>query len=169
MKERKGRVTMRGNSITLLGEEVKVGEPAPNFQALDGSLKKVELNDFKGKKVLISVVPSIDTGVCALQTKRFNEEASKLTETVFITISTDLPFAQKRFCDAEKLNTMIMLCDSVWHDFGQKYGVLIKDLGLLTRSIFVIDRDGKIAYIQIVDEISQHPDYDSALKAVSGL
>ena len=163
---RENRVMMKGNPLSLVGPELKVGDKAPEFKAVDASFKKVSASDFKGKKVLISAVPSIDTGVCALQTKRFNEEAAKLQDVVFITISSDLPFAQKRFCDSEKIGKMNLLCDSVWHDFGEKYGVLVKDMGLLARAVFVISAKGEISYVQIVGEITNHPDYDSAIEAV---
>jgi thiol peroxidase len=164
--ERKDKVTMKGGKLILLGHELKNGDIAPNFKAVDSGFKRVQLSDFKEKKVLISAVPSLDTGVCALQTKRFNEEAAKNKNVVFITISADLPFAQKRFCDAEKIQGMNILCDSVWHDFGTKYGVLVKDMGLLSRSVFIISPDGKIQYIEIVGEITNHPDYDAALNAL---
>ncbi|HOK05038.1 MAG TPA: thiol peroxidase [Victivallales bacterium] len=162
--ERKNRVKMKGTPLTLLGPELKIGDIAPDFKVIDITLQKVSLKEFKGKKIFINVVPSIDTGVCSIQTKRFSEEASKIKDVTFLTISTDLPFAQKRFCETEKIEGMKMLCDSVWHDFGMKYGVLIKDIGLLARSIFIIDSDGKISYIQIVDELTNHPDYEAVLR-----
>ena len=116
---------------------------------------------------MISVVPSLDTGVCSIQTKRFNEEAEKLPENITIlTISNDLPFAQKRFCDADKVENIKVLSDSVWRDFGEKYGLLIKDMGLLTRAIFIIDNQGEIVYKELVANISQHPDYEKALAKV---
>jgi thiol peroxidase len=153
--------------ITLLGKQVDVGEQAPQFKVVDKNFSPVRLGDFQGQTVLISVVPSLDTGVCSIQTKRFNEEAEKLPENITIlTISNDLPFAQKRFCDAEKINGIKVLSDSVWRDFGVNYGLLIKDMGLLTRAIFVIDNQGKIVYKELVANISQHPDYDKALAKV---
>lgn len=153
--------------ITLLGKQVDVGEQAPQFKVVDKNFSPVTLEDFQGQTVLISVVPSLDTGVCSIQTKRFNEEAAKLPENITIlTISNDLPFAQKRFCDAEKIDGVKVLSDSVWRDFGTSYGLLIKDMGLLTRAIFVIDNQGKIVYKELVANISQHPDYDKALAKV---
>jgi len=153
--------------ITLLGEQVNIGEQAPQFKVVDKNFAPVTLEDFQGQTVLISVVPSLDTGVCSIQTKRFNEEAAKLPENITIlTISNDLPFAQKRFCDAEKVDSVKVLSDSVWRDFGTSYGLLIKDMGLLTRAIFVIDNQGKIVYKELVANISQHPDYDKALAKV---
>lgn len=150
--------------VTLLGEQVNVGEQAPPFKVVDKNFSPVTLKDFQGQTLLISVVPSLDTGVCSIQTKRFNEEAAKLPKNITIlTISNDLPFAQKRFCDAEKIENIKVLSDSVWREFGANYGLLIKDMGLLTRAIFVINDQGKIVYKELVANISQHPNYDKAL------
>jgi len=165
--ERTNVVTMQGNPLVLLGPDLSVGEPAPDFRVVDGDFQPVTLADVKNKVVLISVVPSLDTGVCAAQTKRFNDEIAKLPEgVVVLTISMDLPFAQKRFCDAEKIDRVRVLSDHVRHSFGLAYGVLIKDLGLLARSIFVIGKDGTLVHKQIVGELTEHPDYDAALNAV---
>ncbi len=162
--ERLGAVTMKGNPLTIQGPDVQLGKPAPDFRVVDGAFAPVNLSDFKGKAVLISAVPSLDTGVCALQTKRFNEEIAKLPEdVVVISLSTDLPFAQKRFCDAEKVGAIKVLSDSVYRDFAYKYGVMIKDMGLLSRSIFVIGKDSTLLYKEIVPELTNHPDYDKAL------
>lgn len=156
--------------VTLLGQQVHEGQTAPNFDVVNESFIKVTLEQFKGKTVLISVVPSLDTGVCSLQTKRFNEEVANLPENVaMLTISNDLPFAQKRFCKAEKVDKLKVLSDAVWRDFGSKYGLLIKDMGLLTRAIFIIDEQGKIAYKELVANISQHPNYDNALATLKAL
>jgi len=153
--------------ITLLGKQVKVGERAPPFKVVDKNFSPVRLKDFQGQTLLISVVPSLDTGVCSIQTKRFNEEVAKLPENITIlTISNDLPFAQKRFCDVEKIDSIKVLSDSVWREFGVNYGLLIKDMGLLTRAIFIINDQGKIAYKELVANISQHPNYDKALAKV---
>lgn len=150
--------------VTLLGQQVEVGEAAPDFKVVNESFSPVELNNFKNKTVLISVVPSLDTGVCSLQTKRFNEEVANLNDSVaMLTISNDLPFAQKRFCKTEKIDKLKVLSDAVWRDFGSKYGLLIKDMGLLTRAIFIIDAQGNIAYKELVDNIAKHPNYDNAL------
>ena len=166
MKERTGLVTMKGTPLTLLGSAAEVGKRAPDFRVVDAGFKPVRLSDFKGKVVLISAVPSLDTGVCSLQTKRFNEEAAKLPKDVqVITISMDLPFAQKRFCEAEKVKNIPVLSDTVWRELGQNYGVVIKDMGLLARSIFVVGKDGRITYAQVVPELTNHPDYDAALAA----
>jgi len=160
--ERTGVITFKGNGMTLVGPELKLGDPAPNFTVVDGALKPVQLSDFKGQVVVISVVPSLDTPVCELQTKRFNEEASKLNAKV-LTVSLDLPFAQKRFCSAFKIENVLTLSDYKDRSFGQAFGVLIKELALLTRSVFVIDKAGKIAYQEIVKEVTEQPNYDKAL------
>jgi thiol peroxidase len=160
-------VTAGGKPVVLLGDELKTGQPAPAFKVVDNNFKPVSLADFKGQTVLLSVVPSIDTGICSLQTKRFNEEVSNLPDSVtLLTISTDLPFAQKRFCAQEQVANMAVLSDAVWRDFGSSYGLLIKDMGLLTRAIIVIDNQGKVAYQQLVPELAQEPDYAAALQAL---
>jgi len=156
--------------ITLLGNQVKVGEKAPNFKVVDKNFSPVSLNDFNGQTLLISVVPSLDTGVCSLQTKRFNEAAANLAKNIkVLTISNDLPFAQKRFCKVEEVGSISVLSDSVWRNFGANYGLLIKDMGLLTRAIFIIDSQGIIAYKELVENISQHPNYDTALIKVKNI
>jgi len=153
--------------VTLLGTQVNIGDKAPNFKVVDKNFAPIQLSDFKDKTLLISVVPSLDTGVCSLQTKRFNEEAAKLPKNVIIlTISNDLPFAQKRFCKVESVVQVKVLSDSVWRNFGESYGLLIKDMGLLTRAIFIIDNQGIIKYKELVANISQHPNYESALAAI---
>lgn len=165
--ERAGAVTFQGNPLTLIGNELKVGDVAPDFTLLDGAMQPVKLSDFKGKAVLISVVPSLDTPICELQTMRFNKEADALPETAAVlTVSMDLPFAQARFCSTHGVAKVKTLSDYLTADFGRSYGVLIKELRLLARSIFVIGKDGKIAYAQLVKEVKEHPDYDMALAAV---
>ena len=160
-------VTAGGKPITLLGEPINVGDDAPQFSVVNERFEKVSLSDFADKTVMISVVPSLDTGVCSTQTKRFNNEVSGLpSDVVLLTISNDLPFAQKRFCTKEKVNKIMVLSDSVWRDFGNKYGLLIKDMGLLTRAILIIDKNGKVAYKELVKDISKEPDYDTALMMV---
>tara|TARA_B110000211_G_C13976025_1_gene507200 strand:- start:238 stop:885 length:648 start_codon:yes stop_codon:yes gene_type:complete len=156
--------------LTLLGKQINVGDTAPNFKVVDNSFSPVEFNQFKQKVILISVLPSLDTGVCSLQTKRFNEEVANFSKNVvMLTISNDLPFAQKRFCNTEKINNIKVLSDSVWRDFGSKYGLLIKDMGLLTRAIIIIDSQGKIAYKELVANISQQPDYTKVLAKLKAL
>lgn len=159
-------ITFHGEPITILGTALEVGNAAPNFTVLSNDLKEVSLDDYKGEVKLISVVPSIDTGVCSQQTKRFNEEADKIDNVQILTISMDLPFAQGRWCAANGVKNIATLSDHRDADFGEKYGVLIKELRLLTRAIFVVDSDDKITYIEYVGEVTDHPDYDQALKAL---
>jgi thiol peroxidase len=156
--------------VVLLGKKLKTGQRAPDFKVVDNNFKTVQLTDFTGKTILISVVPSIDTGICSLQTKRFNSEVANLPDSVvLITISTDLPFAQKRYCQQEEVADMAVLSDAVWRDFGSNYGLLIKDMGLLTRAILLIDSAGYLQYQQLVPELAQEPDYDAALTALTNL
>jgi thiol peroxidase len=165
--ERIGAVTMKGDPLTLVGPDIQVGRAVPDFQVVDMSFAPVRLSDFEGKPVLISAVPSLDTGICSLKTKRFNEEIAKLPEDVAVlTVSADLPFAQKRFCEAEKVDRIKVLSDCVDKDFALKYGVLIKGMGLLTRAIFVIGKDSTLLYKEIVPEVASHPDYDKALSEI---
>ena len=158
-------VTFQQEAVTLLGNEIKVGDQAPNFTVLSNDLKEVGLDDYKGKVKLISAVPSVDTGVCSDQTKRFNEEADKLDNVHVLTISMDLPFAQTRWCSANGIKDLDLLSDHRNADFGEKYGVLIKELRLLARAIFVVNSDNKVTYVQYVDEVTDHPNYDEALDA----
>lgn len=159
------KITFHQEPITLLGNEVKVGDKASDFTVLANDLTEVSLEDFNGKVKLISVVPSLDTGVCSEQTRRFNEEADKLDNVHVLTISMDLPFAQKRWCAAEGIEKVSTLSDHRDADFGEKYGVLIKELRLLTRAIFVVDSNDEVTYVEYVDEVSSHPDYEAALAA----
>lgn len=165
--ERQGIVSMKGRPLTLLGPDVRVGDSAAPFRVVDAGFQPVALADFAGHPLLISVVPSLDTGLCALQTRRFNDEVAQLpADVVVLTLSMDLPFAQKRFCESEKIDRVRVLSDHVWREFGVRYGTLIKDMGLLARSVFVIGRDGRIVYKQLVSEVTEHPDYDAALRAI---
>src|SRR3989338_5543457 len=149
--ERKGAVTFKGNPLTLVGPEIKIGDTAPEFSLLGSDLGAVKISDFKGKTILISVVPSLDTPVCNAQTKRFNEEAARFPKDIAVlTVSVDLPFAQGRFCGVEKTDKIKTLSDHRDVSFGQAYGVLIKELRLLARSIFVVDPKGKMAYVEYV-------------------
>ncbi|NQT46278.1 MAG: thiol peroxidase [Candidatus Omnitrophica bacterium] len=168
--ERKNAVTMKGNPITLLGDEIKVGQAAPNFVTLNDKLEDVALDKYKNKIKLISSVPSLDTPICDLQIKRFNDEATNLSKDIVILfISMDLPFAQKRFCQAYDIKKVKTLSDHRDSDFGLKYGVLIKELRLLTRAIFIIDKEDVVRYVEYVKEIASHPDYDAALAALKEL
>ena len=165
--ERKNVITFKGNPLTLIGPEIKAGSQAPDFKALAKDLSEVTLASSKGKTRLISVVPSLDTPVCELQTKRFNEEASKLpSDIVVLTVSMDLPFAQTRFCGVQKTDKIICLSDHRDASFGKAYGVLIKELRLLARAIFIIGTDDKVLYAEYVKEVTQHPDYDKALNTL---
>lgn len=170
LTETKNLVKANKKYVTLLGAQVSIGEQAPNFKVVDKNFSPVQLSDFKDQTLLISVVPSLDTGVCSLQTKRFNEEAIKLPKNItLLTISNDLPFAQKRFCKVENVDQIKVLSDSVWRNFGENYGLIIKDMGLLTRAIFIIDNQGKIQYKELVANISEHPDYEQALNALKDI
>ena len=167
MKERTGIIAMRGNPLTLVGEEVKVGNPAPNFIVLDNNLSLVKFSSYRGKICIISSVPSLDTPVCDIETRKFNEEAGRLGEDVVIlTISMDLPFAQKRWCAAAGVNRVQTLSDHRDASFGTSYGVLIKELRLLARAVFLVDRKGILQYVQLVKEISKEPDYEEVLNAL---
>ncbi|MCU8012166.1 thiol peroxidase [Shewanella sp. SM74] len=166
----KTQVLMGEKTVTLEGKRPKLSQMAPGFKVVDEHFTPVMLSDFKGKTVLISAVPSLDTGVCALQTKRFNSEVGHFSDDVImLTISTDLPFAQKRFCKVENVDKIKVLSDSVWRDFGEKYGLLIQDYGLLARAIFIIDAEGKLHYQELVPNITEHPNYDAALEALKTL
>lgn len=167
--EKRQVTTFLGNQMTLLGKEVKVGDKAPEFTAVKGDLSPFTLKDVEGKVKLISVVPSVDTGVCELQTIRFNQEAAKLDDVAIITISVDLPFAQARFCGAKGIDNAIVVSDYNGHSFGLGYGFLIDELKLLNRGIVVIDKDDVVRYVEYVSENTDHPDYDKALEAVKAL
>ena len=165
-----GKVSAQGKPVTLLGNGVAVGDSAPNFKVVNGSFIPVTLEDYKGQAVLISVVPSLDTGICSLQTKHFNEKvAAQFPGVAMLTISADLPFAQKRFCKAENIDKVTALSDSVWRDFGQKYGLIIKDMGLLTRSVLVLDKSHTVIYKQLVSSLSTEPEYDSVIEKLKTL
>jgi thiol peroxidase len=166
--ERKGAITFKGNEMTLVGPEVKVGDSAPDFTAVNTALEPVKLSDFKGQVVVITTVPSLDTGVCEAMTRKFNEEAAKLDAKV-LTISMDLPFAQKRFCGAHGIDAVTTLSDYKDHDFAEKYGLMIKELGLLARSVMVVNQEGKIVYQELVPEVTNEPDYEKAIEAVKNL
>jgi len=170
MQERDGIVTMKGNPITLMGTELQVGDKAPDFVAIDNDLNPVSFDSFRGKVCIVSSVPSLDTPVCDMETRRFNDEAGRLGDNVeILTISVDLPFAQKRWCGAAGVDRVQTLSDHRDAAFGQAYGVLIKDLRLLARAVFVVDNEGTIRYMELVKEIASEPDYDAVLKAVKGL
>jgi thioredoxin-dependent peroxiredoxin len=163
--ERPGATTMRGNPLTLIGPELKVGDKAPDFKLVDNGLKNVTLADTGHNVRIISVVPSLDTPVCDAQTKRFNEEAAKLPGVDILTVSMDLPFAQKRWCGAFGVDKVKMLSDHRDGSFGSNYGTLIKDLRIESRAIFVLDPNNTIRHVEYVKEVAEHPNYDTALSA----
>ncbi len=168
--ERKGVVTFAGNPLTLVGNEVKAGDRALDVTLLDKEMKEVKLSDFAGKVKIISVTPSLDTPVCSLQASTFNKEAQTLADKiVVINVSMDLPFAIARFCSSAGITKVVTLSDHRDAAFGNSYGVLIKELRLLSRSIFVVDGAGTVKYVEMVPEITNEPDYKKALEAAKGL
>ncbi len=165
-EERKGAVTMRGNPITLIGPELKAGQKAPAFTATGKGLAPVTLEQFKGKVTIIAAVPSLDTPVCDAETRRFNEEAAKLPGDVqILSMSMDLPFAQARWCGAAGVDKVTPISDYKTREFGEKYGVLIKEMGLHARAVFVVDKSGNLSYVEYVKEVAEHPNYAAALDA----
>jgi len=170
MKERAGLVTMHGNPLTLVGNEIRMGELSPEFVALDTDLNPIPLSSYRGKVCILSSVPSLDTPVCDMETRKFNEEATKLGGKIqILTISMDLPFAQKRWCGAAGVDKLKTLSDHKDAQFGMAYGVLIKELRLLARAVFLVDPKGILQYMQLVKEIASEPNYQevwSALKKI---
>ena len=169
MEERIGVVTSMGKPVTLVGPEMKVGQKAPQFRLLTKEMNEVELSESSGKTRLLSVVPSLDTPVCDLQTQRFEEEAGKFQDVVLYTISMDLPFAQARYCGAHNIKNLVTLSDHRDASFGMTYGVLMKESRLLSRAVFIIDGEDTVRYVEYVGEVGQHPDYDKALEALGSL
>jgi thioredoxin-dependent peroxiredoxin len=163
--ERPGATTFKGNPMTLVGPELRAGEKAPDFHVVDGPAIEVDLARTGGKVRIFSVVPSLDTPVCDAQTKRFNEEAAKLEGVDFLTVSMDLPFAQKRWCGAYGVDKVKMLSDHREASFGKAYGTLIKEWRILSRAIFVVDRNNVLRHVEYVKEVADHPNYDAALAA----
>ncbi|HAK42081.1 MAG TPA: thiol peroxidase [Clostridium sp.] len=159
------KITFQGNPITLKGIQLRVGDKAPDFTLMNNELQPVTLQDTKEKRIFV-VVPSIDTGVCDMEVRKFNEEASKLDNVTIYTISMDLPFAQARWCGAAGIKNVITLSDYKNREFGDKYGVYINELGLLTRAVFVLDEDNTITYVEYCSEVTNEPDYAAALQAV---
>lgn len=158
-------ITFKGNPVTLLGKEVRVGDQAPDFTVLANDLSPVTLTDSKGTVRLISVVPSLDTGVCDQQTRRFNEEAANLPGVSIITVSADLPFAQKRWCGAAGIDKVQTVSDHRDFSFAEAYGVGMKELRLLARAVFVVDKNDKVVYTEYVPEATTHPNYEAAIEA----
>ncbi|WP_290919497.1 thiol peroxidase [Halodesulfovibrio sp.] len=166
MIERSGIITFQGNGLTLEGSPVEVGDAAPDFSLLTTDLTPKTLEDYKGKVILLVTVPSLDTPVCDVEARRFNQEAADLHEDIeVLTVSTDLPFAQARWCGAAGIESVEVLSDHKDLSLGHAYGVAIKELRLLARAVFVINRDHKIVYSQIVPEVTNEPDYDAAIQA----
>jgi thiol peroxidase len=167
MTERTGIITIHGNPLTLMGEEIKVGMPAPDIELVDNDLNPVKLSSFRGKVVILTSVPSLDTPVCDIETRRFNDEAAMLgPEVNIVTISMDLPFAQKRWCGAAGVEKVKTLSDHRQAAFGQAYGVLIKELRLLARAVFIVDGAGTLQYVQLVKEVASEPDYEQVMQAL---
>ncbi|MCK9180734.1 MAG: thiol peroxidase [Bacteroides sp.] len=159
----------QGDPVQLVGNLLKEGTMAPDFELIKKDLSSLKLSSLKGKKVILNVFPSLDTGVCAASVRKFNELASKMTNTVVLSISKDLPFAQGRFCTTEGIDNVIPLSDFRNPEFGKEYGLLMKDgplSGLLARAVLVVNEEGKVSYIELVPEITQEPNYDKALEAV---
>jgi len=170
MQERKGIITFKGNPMTLLGPEIRTGDVAPEFRAVDNAMAPLTLGDFRGKVKIICTVPSLDTPVCDAETRRFNQEAANLPGSVVVlTVSMDLPFAQKRWCGATGVDKVKTVSDYQDRSFASAYGVLIKELKLLSRSVFVVDANDVVRYIQHVKEVTNEPDYEAVLDAVKGL
>jgi thiol peroxidase len=170
MGERTGIITFKGNPLTLIGPEIKVGDTAPDFTVTTNDLAPATLSDFSGKVLVIASVPSLDTPVCDMETRRFNTEATELGDDVkILTVSMDLPFAQARWCGQAGIEAVQTLSDHAQASFGENWGTLIKELRLLTRAVFVVGKDGKIAYVEYLKEITEEPDYDAALKVVREL
>jgi thiol peroxidase len=170
MLERPGLITMKGKPLTLLGPEVKVGDPAPDFTVVANDLSDFRFSSLQGQVCVLSSVPSLDTPVCDIETRRFNDEAAGLGAAVrLLTISMDLPFAQKRWCGAAGVENLKTFSDHREAAFGLAYGVLIKELRLLARAVFVVDQGGKVQHVQIVPELANEPDYEAVLQAVRRL
>lgn len=169
-QERTGVATLKGNPITLIGPELKSGDQAPDFSLNKSLTEVVSLQDYAGKVKLVSVVPSIDTGVCDAQTRRFNEAAAALGDNVVVlTVSVDTPFAQARWCAAAGIDKVVMLSDYKDNSFGEAYGVLIKEFALDMRSIFVLDENNTIQYVEYLAEMTEHPNYEAAIQAAKAL
>ncbi|MFO8012324.1 MAG: thiol peroxidase [Phycisphaerae bacterium] len=169
MTEHEGAVTFKGNPLTLVGDLPEVGEPVPDVALVTGDLEEVTVASFRGSPLIVASVPSLDTSVCSTETRRFNEEAGKLGSVQVLTVSMDLPFAQKRWCGAEGIEHVVTASDHRGAAFGQAWGVLIQDLRLLARAVFVVDSGGVLRYKQLVAEMTEEPDYDLVLAAACDL
>ena len=169
MVERKEAVTLRGKPFTLVGPEIKVGDPAPDFTVIANDMSPVKLADTAGKVRILATVPSLDTPVCDAETRRFNEEAANLPGVEILTVSMDLPMAQKRWCGAAGVQNVRTLSDYRERSLGPAYGVLIRKLQLDARAVFVLDKDNTVRYVEYVKEVADHPNYDAALAATRKL
>lgn len=162
------KVTFQGNPLTVLGKQVVVGDKAPTFKAVNNDLTDFNF-DSQGKVRVISVVPSLDTPVCSLQTTKFNMSLEDLENVEIVTVSVDLPFAQARFCEAEDVKNLTVVSDYKYKNFAENYGVLVEELALLTRAVFVVDRDGTFKHVEYLEEITNEPNYEAALEVVKSL
>jgi thioredoxin-dependent peroxiredoxin len=170
MAERKGLITIHGNPLTLVGDEVKVGSQAPDVELLDNDLNPVKLSSYLGKFIVIASVPSLDTPICDIETRHFNDAATALRPDIeLLTISMDLPFAQKRWCGAAGVTRVKTLSDHRQANFGMAYGVLIKELRLLARAIFILDQKGTVQYVQLVKEVANEPNYEEVLQTLNAM
>lgn len=169
MEKNNVQITFGGNPMPLSGKEIKVGEKAPDFVTVGQDLKPVNFSDYKGKVRIISVFPSLDTGVCAIQNKRFNQEAAENKDISIISVSADLPFAQKRFCGAEGLDAAVTVSDHKDLDFGEKYGFVMEPVRLLARGVVVVDKDDTVKYVEYVPEVTTEPNFDAALNVAKEL
>ncbi|NOZ33771.1 MAG: thiol peroxidase [Chlorobi bacterium] len=168
MKQNNIKITFAGNPMPLSGKEIQVGDKAPDFTVVGNDLNPIKFSEYKGVRI-ISVFPSLDTGVCALQNKRFNKEAAENKDITIISISVDLPFAQKRFCGAEGIDTAVTISDHKDLDFGKKYGFVMESLRLLARGVIIVDTDNTVQYVEYVSEVTTEPDYETALKKAKEL
>lgn len=161
--------TFKGEFVTIIGKQLKVGEQLPDFTLVNPDLVKQSLADFEGKKKILSIVPSVDTGICDAQTRQFNQSLSDMENTVVLTVSCDLPFAQKRWCGASGIENALLLSDYYDQSFGKAYGVLMEEWHLLARAVIVANEQNEITYVEYLDNVNSHPDYEAAINAVKEL
>lgn len=161
--------TFKGEFVTIIGKQLKVGEQLPDFTLVNPDLVKQSLADFEGKKKVLSIVPSVDTGICDAQTRQFNQALSDMENTVVVTVSCDLPFAQKRWCGASGIENALLLSDYYDQSFGKAYGVLMEEWHLLARAVIVTNEQNEITYVEYLDNVNSHPDYEAAINAVKEL
>ena len=169
VQERKGLITMHGDPLTLIGDEIKVGDKAPDFTVTQDDMSPFSLSDMEDGVKILSVVPSLDTKVCQLQTNKFNEMAADLGDVQILTISVDLPFAQSRFSDDNSIDKLKIVSDYKDLDFGMKYGFVLEELRLLSRGLVILDKENTVKYVEYVKEVTEQPDYDKALEEVKKL